>query len=639
MKKHIQKHINNNTIHHPSLWEGLGRHLFLPFLMPLMAFGQNTNNPNGTWRDANGVHDVTEDSIEIANQVRPVPGSTRKGDNPVIFLVGNSTMRTGTRGNGDNGQWGWGYEEHKYYDENNVTVENQALGGTSPRTFYKLPFLWKTVIGGVRKGDYVFLELGHNDNGPIDSIRARSSYRPEGKLSLSSDSTIIYNKVTQCQDTVYTFGGYMRRFINEIRAKGAVPVLFTLTPRNAREEGSDRIQRKLKDFTPAIFALGEEMKVPVVDLNDISATKLEKFSKWKVDYHFYLDKIHSSAYGACLNAESAAQGIDQLALDDSYDAFERTRLEELKTYLLKTQLYPQDSLEAKFNSLEPKNYDKDGNEIPKTKTEEEKKQKPRIFLCGDSSAKNMEKTLDGMWGWGSQGYTIFDETKCTFVNAARSGRSLRTYNTDGLWQEVYTVLRPGDYVLIQFGHNDIGPIDNKKERGEIACTKDTSHVYRMASNGKYRVIYSFGWYLRKMIDDCREKGAIPIILSFTVRNEWSDGDDQVHGTFYPVMQKKGRSYIERRNDNYIPQWCYEIAQEQGVEFVDIHNISADWFDKYCGMETIAIGYFNHDHTHSSLKGARINAYSLACGLQKNKSPLTALLKKKPGVVVKPMKYD
>lgn len=216
----------------------------------------------------------------------------------------------------------------------------------------------------------------------------------------------------------------MRRFINEIRAKGAVPVLFTLTPRNAREEGSDRIQRKLKDFTPAIFALGEEMKVPVVDLNDISATKLEKFSKWKLDYHFYLDKIHSSAYGACLNAESAAQGIDQLTLDDSYDAFERTRLEELKTYLLKNQLYPQDSLEAKFNSLEPKNYDKDGNEIPKTKTEEEKKQKPRIFLCGDSSAKNMEKTLDGMWGWGSQGYTIFDESKCTFVNAARSGRSL-----------------------------------------------------------------------------------------------------------------------------------------------------------------------------------------------------------------------
>ena len=252
--------------------------LFLPLLMPLVAFGQNNNSPNDIWRDINGVHDTTEDSIDIANTARPVPGSTRKGNNPVIFLVGNSTMRTGTLGNGNNGQWGWGYEEHKYYDANKVTVENQALGGTSPRTFYKNPTLWKRTLSGVRKGDFVFLELGHNDNGPIDTIRARSSYRPDGKLSISADSTIIFNKVTQRLDTVYTFGGYIRRFVNETRAHGGIPVLFTLTPRNDREKDSDRIQRKLTSFTPAIFSLGNELKVPVVDLNDISATKLEKFS-------------------------------------------------------------------------------------------------------------------------------------------------------------------------------------------------------------------------------------------------------------------------------------------------------------------------------------------------------------------------
>ena len=83
----------------------------------------------------------------------------------------------------------------------------------------------------------------------------------EGKLSLSHDSTIIFNKMTRCQDTVYTFGGYIRRFVNETRAQGGIPVLFTLTPRNAREKDSDKIQRKLTDFTPAIFSLGQEMKV------------------------------------------------------------------------------------------------------------------------------------------------------------------------------------------------------------------------------------------------------------------------------------------------------------------------------------------------------------------------------------------
>jgi lysophospholipase L1-like esterase len=608
-------------------------------LLPIASFGQKTINPNeAIWRDINGVHYVTEDSLELANEARPIPGSTRKGNNPVIFLVGNSTMRTGTRGNGENGQWGWGYAEHKYYNADKVTVENHALGGTSPRTFYKNPTLWKRTLSGVRKGDFVFLELGHNDNGPIDTIRARSSYLPEGKLSISPDSTIIFNKMTQRQDTVYTFGGYIRRFVNETRAQGGIPVLFTLTPRNAREKDSDRIQRKLTDFTPAIFALGNEMKVPVVDLNDISATKLEKFSKWKVDYHFYLDKIHTSAYGARLNAESAAQGIEHLALDDSYDAYERARLEELKTYLLKEKLYRQDSLENKFMSLEPNNYDKDGYVIPKSKTAEEKKQKTRVFLCGDSTGKNKDKELDGMWGWGSQGYTIFDESKCTFINAARAGRSLRTYNLEGLWHEVYTVLRPGDYVLIQFGHNDIGPINSKKERGEIACAKDTSHVYRMESTGKYKVIYSFGWYLRKMIDDCKEKGAIPIILSFTPRNSWHEGDGKVHGNFYPVKEKLNREYIERRNDNYIPQWCSEIAKETNVEFVDVLNITADWMDKYCGMAAVAVGYYNHDHTHCSLKGARVNAGSVAKGLKKNNSPLTSLLKKNPGIYVMPIKY-
>ena len=196
------------------------------------------------WLDINGVRDLTADSIEVANQARPVPGSSRRGDNPVLFLVGNSTMRTGTLGNGNNGQWGWGFYAHEYYDENKITVENHALGGTSPRTFYNQ--LWKPVLDAVRKGDYVFLELGHNDNGPIDSIRARSSYRPNGKLEVAEDSTHIYNKVSKQNEMVYTFGGYIRRFINDVRAKGATPVLFTLTPRNAYDENDPKkIQRKL----------------------------------------------------------------------------------------------------------------------------------------------------------------------------------------------------------------------------------------------------------------------------------------------------------------------------------------------------------------------------------------------------------
>lgn len=66
--------------------------------------------------DTNGVIDNTIDSLNKARTARPVAGSSRKGDNPVLFLVGNSTMRTGTLGNGSNGQWGWGYYLPDYFD-------------------------------------------------------------------------------------------------------------------------------------------------------------------------------------------------------------------------------------------------------------------------------------------------------------------------------------------------------------------------------------------------------------------------------------------------------------------------------------------------------------------------------------------
>jgi len=120
------------------------------------------------------------------------------------------------------------------------------------------------------------------------------------------------------------------------------------------------------------------------------------------------------------------------------------------------------------------------------------------------------------------------------------------------------------------------------------------------------VVYSFGWYLKKFIQDVREKGATPILVSLTPRNEWTDGK------------------IERRNDTY-GKWYRQVAEETGVEFVDLHNITADFLDKKCGNKEKAMKYFNHDHTHTSLLGAKTNAQSIAQGLRDNKSPLADYL--------------
>ena len=87
--------------------------------------------------DLNKVTDLTLDSLDKVRTARIKPGTSRQGNNPVLFLIGNSTMRNGTLGNGNNGQWGWGYFAQKFFEWDRITVENQALGGTSSRTFYR----------------------------------------------------------------------------------------------------------------------------------------------------------------------------------------------------------------------------------------------------------------------------------------------------------------------------------------------------------------------------------------------------------------------------------------------------------------------------------------------------------------------
>ena len=192
--------------------------LSIVFAMPesLYAVKPKVASP---MEDRNNVIDNTLDSLNKARTARPVPGSSRRGNNPVLFLVGNSTMRTGTLGNGNNGQWGWGYYFPEYFDENKITVENHALGGMSSRTFYER--LWPEVLQGVRKGDWVIIELGHNDNGPYDSGRARASIPGIGK-----DTLHVVIKETGDKRIVYTYGEYMRRFVNEVKAKGAYPILM-----------------------------------------------------------------------------------------------------------------------------------------------------------------------------------------------------------------------------------------------------------------------------------------------------------------------------------------------------------------------------------------------------------------------------
>ncbi|MDR1498173.1 MAG: hypothetical protein LBS59_07185 [Puniceicoccales bacterium] len=95
---------------------------------------------------------------------------------------------------------------------------------------------------------------------------------------------------------------------------------------------------------------------------------------------------------------------------------------------------------------------------------------PTIFVVGDSTAA---QGAPGAIGWGRPLPTFFDMSRVNVINRARGGRSSRTFITGGLWDSVLAEMKAGDTVLIQFGHNDAGPVnDNHRARGSLSDTSD-----------------------------------------------------------------------------------------------------------------------------------------------------------------------
>ena len=230
----------------------------------------------------------------------------------------------------------------------------------------------------------------------------------------------------------------MRRYVREVKAKGGKPILMSLTPRNAWEDKDSTIVTRVnKTFGLWAKQVAEAEGVPFIDLNDITATKFERFGKEKVKTMFYIDRIHTSQFGARVNAESAVEGIR------NYPGL------ELAQYLLPVV---------------------EDTETGKTR----KPGRPVLFTIGDSTVKNKDNDPDGMWGWGSVINEMFDTTKISVENHAMAGRSARTFLDEGRWDKVYNALQPGDYVIMQFGHNDGGDINTGKARGELHGSGDES---------------------------------------------------------------------------------------------------------------------------------------------------------------------
>jgi len=232
---------------------------------------------------------------------------------------------------------------------------------------------------------------------------------------------------------------------------------------------------------------------------------------------------------------------------------------------------------------------------------------PTLFIIGDSTVNNSDT---GVQGWGNVIGEYFDKTKINVQNRARGGRSSRTYFTEGLWDKVLAEIKPGDFVLIGFGHNDGGPIDKEKFRGSLKGIGEETQEVDNTMTAKHETIRTYGWYMRRFVADAKAKGALPMVFSQIPRNIWKNGQ------------------VERASDSY-GLWAKQVADNKKVPFIDLNEIVAKQYEKE-GADKVGTTYFTiKDHTHTSPAGARLNAESVIEGIKhlKNSSLKKYVLKK------------
>ena len=222
---------------------------------------------------------------------------------PMLFIVGDSTVHNPGRG-----ERGWGDVIGKYFDTNKIRVENHALGGRSSRTFQTQGW-WDKVLAAAKPGDFLLVQMGHNDGGPLDDTnRARGSIR-----SLGEETKDIFNPITKQPETVHTYGWYMRKYIADARAKGMTPILCTPVPHcpaNPVKDGD--IEKSI--YVNMATAVAASEKALFINLNQLAMAHYATNTPDGIKHQWFTaaDNTHSSPAGAELNAGCVVAGIRAL---------------------------------------------------------------------------------------------------------------------------------------------------------------------------------------------------------------------------------------------------------------------------------------------------------------------------------------
>ena len=223
-----------------------------------------------------------------------------------------------------------------------------------------------------------------------------------------------------------------------------------------------------------------------------------------------------------------------------------------------------------------------------------------VYLAGDSTMAQKADDKRPETGWGEYLQIHFDESKVKIKNHAQNGRSTKSFIAEGRWQKIVDSLKRGDYVFIEFGHND-----EKLDKLNVGAT----------ANGEYRE------NLVRMVKDVRAKKAFPVLLTSVARRKFDESGKLVatHGEYPGAMRN--------------------VAAELKVPLIDMERKSSDVLTKFGAEDSKSLflqlkpnahpNYPNgvEDNTHFSVFGAEQMARQAAIGIAETKIGLAKFLVK------------
>ncbi|GEM_PF-366024 len=454
-----------------------------------------------------------------------------------VFVVGDSTVAN--YGESKYPQMGWGQVLQFFFDESKIDVENRARGGRSTRS-YKVDGIWDEVLAEVSEDDYVFIQFGHNDR----------DWTKEERYANEAD-----------------YETFLKEYVAETRAKNAIPVLVSPMVMNAWRDGALRnvFREDGNDYAGTMEKVAEELDVAYVDLNTESWNLVNKVGLEQASHYIFLkldageydnypdgidDFTHFQEAGAMEMARIVVEGLEALNADEDIqpllDAVNvrytmtveqegangsiitssseypagtpltfKTRAGDTDTFdawysagtiVSENNLYQTTMPASKFTLTAAFN-----GSVPVANFDA-----ATAFLIGDSTMSDYADGYYPQTGWGQVFQSYLDDSKITVDNRALGGRSSKSFY-ENHWDDVKASINEGDFVFIQFGIND-------------RASQDPS---RYAPTGG-----DFEGFMTSFVDETRELGATPILVTTVRRNQWRDGEPYDAYHEHPVVTRQ-----------------------------------------------------------------------------------------------------